>query len=296
MKRIIFLSAFIFSAILVVFAKKQTSLNDSNIPEPKTIELPNKVKLEYAEQGDANGTPVIFLHGLSDSWHSYERVFPHLHPSIHAYAISLRGHGDSDRPESGYDPANFAADVAAFMKKLKIKSAVIVGHSMSSTITQRFALDYPNLTKAVVLIGTMATYANNPGVVEFNKQVAALTDPVDPAFAKEFQVSTIAQPIPAPYLDTVINESLKLPARVWKAAINGLMNSDYTKSLAQLKKPALIIWGAKDTFAPEADQHKLNSVISKSKLLVYQNAGHAVHWEEPKQFVKDLYSFVQSVK
>lgn len=61
----------------------------------KTIELPNRVKLQYVEQGDSSGVPVILLHGITDSWRSFEPVLPHLSASVRAFAVSQRGHGDS---------------------------------------------------------------------------------------------------------------------------------------------------------------------------------------------------------
>jgi non-heme chloroperoxidase len=77
----------------------------------KSVELPNRVKLSYVEQGDPSGVPVLFLHGVTDSWHSFELVLPHLPASIHAFALSQRGHGEADRrPETGYQPQDFAAE------------------------------------------------------------------------------------------------------------------------------------------------------------------------------------------
>ena len=99
-------------------------------PVVKTIHLPGRVRLEYAEQGNADGVPVILLHGITDSWHSFESVLPNLPPSIHAFAISQRGHGDSERPVQNYNPKDFAADIAEFMKQKKLSEAFIVGHSM----------------------------------------------------------------------------------------------------------------------------------------------------------------------
>src|SRR3712207_4230490 len=96
----------------------------------ESVELPNGVKLPYVEQGDPSGVPVVLLHGVTDSWRSFEPVLPHLPASIHAYALTQRGHGDAERPASGYRPQDLAADVAAFMDALGLESAVIVGHSM----------------------------------------------------------------------------------------------------------------------------------------------------------------------
>ena len=58
----------------------------------KTISLGAGLDLEYVESGARNGLPVIFLHGVTDSWGSFEGVLSRLPESIHAFAISQRGH------------------------------------------------------------------------------------------------------------------------------------------------------------------------------------------------------------
>jgi pimeloyl-ACP methyl ester carboxylesterase len=78
------------------------------------VSLPTGVRIEYVEQGRADGVPVIFLHGVTDSWRSFERVLPLLPPDVHAFALSQRGHGDSSRPTSGYRFADMSADLLAF--------------------------------------------------------------------------------------------------------------------------------------------------------------------------------------
>ena len=74
----------------------------------KFVSLSTGVRIEYVEQGKGDGVPVIFLHGVTDSWRSFERMLPLLPPDIHAFALSQRGHGDSSRPTSGYRLAVFA--------------------------------------------------------------------------------------------------------------------------------------------------------------------------------------------
>lgn len=78
--------------------------------ETRSIELDTGVTLRYVEHGEPSGVVVIFLHGLSDSWLSFEPVLEHLPCWIRAFALSQRGHGDSDRPARGYAPREFAAD------------------------------------------------------------------------------------------------------------------------------------------------------------------------------------------
>jgi non-heme chloroperoxidase len=65
------------------------------------VELPSRVKLPYVEQGDPSGVPVVLLHGFLDSWRSFEPMLSHLPESIHAFALTQRGHGDASRPTAG---------------------------------------------------------------------------------------------------------------------------------------------------------------------------------------------------
>ncbi|HYP27465.1 MAG TPA: alpha/beta hydrolase [Blastocatellia bacterium] len=260
----------------------------------KSVELPNQVTLQYVEQGDPAGVPVILLHGVTDSWYSFEPVLPHLPESIHAFALTQRGHGDSSHPADGYRFPDFAGDVAGFMDALQIEAAVVVGHSMGSGVGKRFAIDYPERTLGLVLVGAFATFQTNQGVREFwDSVVSNLSDPVDPGIAREFQESTLARPVPPAFLETVIQESLKVPARVWRAVFGGFMRDDYSEDLEKIKAPTLIVWGDRDSFCPGGDQETLLAEISGSRLVVYEGAGHALHWEEPERFASDLSAFVK---
>src|SRR5690606_18356586 len=144
---------------------------------------------QYVEQGNDSGVPVLLLHGATDSWRSFEPVLPHLPASIHAFALTQRGHGDASRPPTGYRYTDFAADLAAFMDAVGLGSAVVVGHSMGRAIAQRFAIDHPGRTLGLVLMGAFAGEARNPAVIEIEEALATLTDPLDAGFVREFQVS-----------------------------------------------------------------------------------------------------------
>ena len=259
----------------------------------KSIALSTGVTLPYVEQGDPNGIPVILLHGVTDSWRSFEPVLPHLPPSIRAFALSQRGHGDADHPMTGYGFRDFAADVAAFMDALRLDTVVLVGHSMGSGVAQRFALDYPDRLVGLVLVGSFATLHTNPAVREFwDTVVSTLADPIDPNLIREFQQSTLAQPVPAAFFETVVQESLKVPARVWQATFSTFLQEDWSGELGRITAPTLIVWGDQDAFCPRGDQDRLVAAIPDSRLLVYPRAGHDPHWEEPERFAVDLAAFI----
>lgn len=257
-----------------------------------TVTLANGVTLEYAERGHGKGQVVIFLHGYTDSWYSFSRVLELLPPRYHGYALTQRGHGDSDKPLTGYEMSTFAADVVAFMDRFGIQEAAIVGHSMGSVVAQRVAIEYPDRVSKLVLVGSTPYSANEVvlGLLDF---VLTLEDPIDPTFVRDFQVSTTFQPVPEGFLDRVVAESLKVPARVWKAALSGLVATDNREALDRIQAPTLIVYGDQDTVFPLSDQHDLDAGIPDSRLLVYPQTGHGVHWERPEQFTADLAEFLK---
>ncbi|HET6765827.1 MAG TPA: alpha/beta hydrolase [Chitinophagaceae bacterium] len=266
-------------------------------PQPvvKTINLPGRVRLEYAEQGNADGIPVIFLHGITDSWHSFESVLANLSSSIHAFAISQRGHGDSERPLQNYTPKDFAADIAEFIKQKNLNSAFIVGHSMGGVNAQQFAIDYPELTRGLVIIDSDPAMKSNPGMPEFYQEVLKLEGAIDRKFMDDFQRATLADPIDSTYYNLLVNEGIKVPSSVFKAALEGLMEVDLTEQLKQINTPAVIFWGNQDAFCTFTGQEILINNIKNSRLIVYGNTGHALHWEEPKKFSEDLVNFIDNV-
>jgi non-heme chloroperoxidase len=265
-------------------------------PVMNVVKLPDQVRLPYVEQGDPKGVPVLFLHGYTDSWRSFEGVLAHLPGSLHAFALSQRGHGDADRPAAGYHPREFAADLAAFMDALDIRQAVIAGHSMGGSVAQWFAIDYPERTLGLVLMGAFTGWRDSPVLMEFwDSAVSTLTDPIDPTFVREFQQSTLARPVPPGRLDTAVGESLKVPARVWRATYEAFLDAAVSRHLGQILSPTLVIWGDQDTFALQCDQDALHAAIPGSQVVVYPGAGHSFHWEEPERFAIDVAAFASSL-
>lgn len=268
--------------------------NQVNKLQVKRISLSTGAELEYAEQGINGTTTVIFLHGITDSWHSFETVFSYLPAEIHAIAISQRGHGNSGRPTQGYRPKDFAADVAAFIKQKGLGAVVIAGHSMGGVNAQQFALSYPSLTLGLVIIDSDPAFANNPGMNEFLNEVMSLEGSIPRDYMDGFQKATLANPIDSGYYELIVNEGLKCPVFVFQAALKGLIEVNFTQSLKNLEMPVAVFWGDKDAFCLKAGQDNLLSNIKNVTSYVYENTGHALHWEEPARFANDLSAFIES--
>jgi non-heme chloroperoxidase len=267
-------------------------------PDVKRVELPNGVGLPYVERGGPTGVPVLFLHGFADSWRSFELVLPHLPASIHAFAVTQRGHGDASQPATGYGVRDFASDVVGFMDATRLRRVVLVGHSMGSAVAQRFAIDHPDRLLGLVLVSASPTLGGTGAAREFwDTTVSKLTDPVDPALVRGMTESMLVRPVPRPFLEAAISEGLKVPAFVWKATFEARwrLEGDYSAQLDRIKAPTLIVWGDRDARYPRADQDALASAIAGARLLVYEGAGHPLHWEEPERFAADLGAFVDEL-
>ena len=247
--------------------------------------------MHYAEQGDARGDVLLLLHGYTDSWFSFSRLLPLLPAGYHAYALSQRGHGDSERPVSGYTIDHFAADVAAFLDTVGAARATLVGHSLSSLIARRVAETRPGHVARLVLVAAVATPVN-AAALELREAVRRLADPVPEAFVREFQASTLHVPVPEPFFEQAVAESLKLPARVWQAVADGFCAFDDAADLARIAAPTLILWGERDAYFPGEEQKRLAAAIPGARLTVYAETGHAPHWERPEQVAADLEAFV----
>jgi pimeloyl-ACP methyl ester carboxylesterase len=261
-----------------------------------TTPLSTGVRLHYAEQSDPSGEAIVFLHGYSDSWFSFSRVLPLLAPSYHTFALTQRGHGDSDKPECCYTPDDFAADVDAFMDALSIEEATLVGASTGALFAQRVALSYPRRVSRLVLIAAQTPAHELEALSGLREEVRALEDPVPPEFVREFQKSTIYHPVPQEFLETAISESLKLPAHVWRDYLEQAVLSidhDYVLELREIKAPTLVLWGEQDALFPREEQERLATKIPDATLKVYPESGHAAHWERPKEVVRDLEAFMR---
>ncbi len=267
----------------------------SSAPVSKFITLSDGQKLNYAEQGEKGSPTFLFLHGLTDSWHSFDEVMKRVPATYHVIALTQRGHGLSDKPASGYSISNFAADAASVVRSLNAGPVIVVGHSMGGMVAQQFAQQYPELTRALVIVSSFSTLQGRKDISEFQESVNGLKDPIDRVFIEEFQRSTILQPFDSAYFNLLCNESQRVPASVWKATLDALVNADIDKNLHLIQAPALICWGEKDGYCLKEDQELMRKKINKSSLKVYENTGHAIHWEKPAEFTRDLLRFANGL-
>jgi pimeloyl-ACP methyl ester carboxylesterase len=207
--------------------------------------------------------------------------------------MSLRGHGGSDKSAGSYRIVDFAADAALLAEELALPPLTVVGHSLGSAVALRLAIDRPDLVRGLALAGAFADFADKPGLAEFvETTIAPLGDTVPRAVAQGFQRDTIAGPVADGLLDTMVDECLRTPAAVWRAAFAALGLDRFGDELDRVGVPVLLAWGDADAFTAEDDQRRLARGLRLAVRSIYQGTGHALHWEQPERFAEDLGRFV----
>ena len=98
------------------------------------------------------GRPVVLLHGLASTCRIWDLVAPILARDFSVIAIDQRGHGDSGKPEQGYDFTTVAGDVASLLAGRDIKRPVLVGHSWGADVALELAVTRPDLLEGVVFV------------------------------------------------------------------------------------------------------------------------------------------------
>lgn len=258
----------------------------------RTAILSSGMALPYAETGGPGQLlPVIFVHAYVESWRYFEPLLRALPPSVHAFAPTQRGHQSVDSSPSGYRIRDLASDVVAFMDAVRTARAVLVGASSGGLVTQQVATSHPQRVAGLVLISSPVTLADKPGVAGMREQVMALSDPIDRYFVEQFVRSTSPDGMSAELTASLVDESLAVPAEVWKEAFQGLLEAERPQALEDLHVPTLLLFGADDAFVRDDQQvllHRLPDVQS----ITYDGIGHSPHLARPDRVANDVTAFL----
>jgi len=120
----------------------------------------NGIRLHYLDWG-GNGPILLFLAGMGCNAHIFDRFAPRFTDQFHVLALTRRGHGESDHPETGYDINTLTEDIRLFLDALKIDRVILAGHSMAGVEMSHFAAIHPERLLRLVYLDA-AYYRNSP--------------------------------------------------------------------------------------------------------------------------------------
>lgn len=275
------------------------------------------VRLAYRESGEPNQGTLVLLHGLSEcSAFFWRPLIQHFERDYRIVAFDLLGHGDSDKPDSGYEIEHQSALMRAAIKQLGMDRTTLVGHSLGGIIATRMALDEPTLVDKLVLYDAPLSDTPRRNFLMFLQRVpdtamllllAALT----PKPLSRLLVSLIPLrwatravlwrwrvPFNRQQLDEeFIQHSMRHSSyALMESARNAYLQHNIVRELRQLQAPTCMIVGEDDVLLPESMARKLKYNIPNSELHMIKKAGHVSLIDQPIQFNAVLEQFLaQSV-
>ncbi|MGD0863174.1 MAG: alpha/beta hydrolase [Candidatus Limnocylindrales bacterium] len=109
--------------------------------------------LRWEDAARPDCPPFLLVHGLASNARLWDGVAPRLAAAGHSVAaVDLRGHGRSDKPDTGYDFATISEDLRALVATLALDRPVLVGQSWGAGLVLDFAVRHPDLARGIVLV------------------------------------------------------------------------------------------------------------------------------------------------
>ena len=127
----------------------------------------NGIRLHYLDWG-GRGPTLIFLTGMGSSAYIFNKFAPRFNDEFRVLALTRRGHGDSDYPETGYDADTLTEDIRQFMDRLNIEKAILAGHSLAGVELTHFAASHPSRVEKLIYLDALDDRRAETAIMEQN--------------------------------------------------------------------------------------------------------------------------------
>jgi pimeloyl-ACP methyl ester carboxylesterase len=296
------------------FDPRILSGNDYGNPDPQwqridwsrhrhRVELPG-AEVNYIEIGE--GEPIVFVHGISGSWHNWLENLPHFGAGHRAIALDLPGFGSSPLPSWDIEMPAYGRMLNDFCEKLGVEGATLVGNSMGGFIAVEALVAAPQRYRRLVLVsaaGIINTW--NP---EARATVTAWAwNQFGPRFARRGR-EIVARPRAR---DFVFGSFTRYPGRLredllieqivgglekadgFEQALRAVIRRDIREKLPQIETPTMIVAGLSDRVIPVAAAISYHRRIPDSRLEIFERTGHVPQLERPLRFNAVLDDFLK---
>lgn len=138
-------------------------MNSSN-PKSDFVNMTG-IRLHYLDWG-GKGPTLIFLTGMGSSAYIFNKFAPRFNDKFRVLALTRRGHGDSDTPETGYDADTLTEDIRQFMDRLHVEKAILAGHSLAGVELTHFAGTHPTRVEKLIYLDALDDRRREPAISE----------------------------------------------------------------------------------------------------------------------------------
>ncbi|WP_209403589.1 alpha/beta fold hydrolase [Pseudozobellia sp. WGM2] len=250
----------------------------------------NGINLHYQERG--KGKPLLLVMGITADLSVWEKHVSYWEQSYRCILFDNRGVGLSDKPEGPYTTAQMADDGAALLQALNISKAAVVGVSMGGAIALQLAIRHSDLIESIVLMCPWASCDRKAEAI-FKHVMHAKAHLRPEQFSNFVQLLIFHKSTwddDSEYNDLMEGQKeaalagMQQPLHGLEGQAHACISHNVVANLPDIKKPALVIGGKEDQFIPEWMANEVANGIPNSELHLYENAGHAFHWEKLEDF------------
>lgn len=269
------------------------------ISEPHFLPGAGGTRLAVRVAGHADHPPIVFVHGWArgaTEW-TAQLTDPELAAHHLLLAPDLRGHGESEVADAGYDdPEVWATDLAAVLD-LAVAPAVLVGSSYGGLVITDYLRQRGDAAVAgVVLAGALTEIgAGNPGgavgplmTAELRAYLSDDPDVAVPALGR-LVAGLTAEPASGEVRQRWLGEFLLVPPRVRKALFKRSIGS--AEVLAAIRVPVLIVHGTADAVVDPSAARYAAGKIPGASVRWFEGVGHLPFAERVAEFNRTLREF-----
>ncbi len=256
------------------------------------------LRLHVREWGNADGPPILFIHGWSQNHLCWAKQYDSaLADEFRLVAYDLRGHGMSEAPlEPQYytDGELWAEDVAAIIEQLGLERPVLVGWSYGAFVICDYVRAHGqdrigaiNFVEGVVKMGEEAfgTFIG-PGFLEHFADATADDLPTNIRAMRSFLDACATKPLSAEEFETALSWNIVVPARI--RANLAAREIDDDDVLRTLDVPLLVTQGRADTVVLPVMAEHILAICPTAEASWYEGIGHLPHLQEPERFNREL--------
>ena len=255
--------------------------------------LTNGIRLHYYRSG-GDKPPIVMTHGITDSGRCWPFVSAALMPSYDLIAVDIRGHGKSEKPETGYAREIYARDVAGLIEALGLPRPALIGHSMGANTGATLASLYPDRLSALVLEDPpwrkVTGTSGQAHAAEMAQQIAARKQMSMEELLRQGQADNPKWQLEEfePWIEAKLQVSPSVVSYVGAASSSwqGIVDKIRCPTLLLTADPAL---DARITPEVAADIHRLNPSI---EIVNIPGAGHNIRREQLGAYLSAVQAFL----
>lgn len=265
-----------------------------------SVTISGGVTLRYQEAGE--GKPLVMLHGWSQSAAEFKHQIEVLAENRRVIAIDQRGHGESDKPETGYRIARLAADLREVLIALDLDDVDLLGHSMGCSVSWCYLdLFGPERLARLVLVDEAALVTGMPHWTDAERAPLDCFF-ADPAALADFQQQVRTTPdaestadlIAGMFTDRIAREdllwiagqNLKMPRHLAADLLYHHCMIDWRDMIPTIGLPTLVVGGTASIFTART-QEWLAEQIPGAECVIFgadEGGSHFMFYENPAKF------------